>query len=454
MKTLAEQIKELQDRIVALKDLLVAATKALEEAEGDDAAAAAEGAVVQHTADLEKCTARLETLQKAEKALGTQATPVKDIAAAGVVKSLTKSKDTDLLLGKLATVTFEARVKGLPLEQAALLRFGENEALQTLIKAAQNPAMSNVPGYAQELTQMVYGAFMDLLREESLLARAVPLAQQHQFNGATSIYIPMRIGGRTDAAAGFRAEGSPIPVKGLQFSSQSLTPKNMGVILTATEEMLSRSSIDLASYFQRAMATDTAEYLDGEFIGNVAGSTIRPAGIRNGLPVGDTRPASGTGTTADIVADLKVMLIAMANAFMGGSNTRWIMSPKNWYTVSMALTATGALQFPETANGTLINIPALVTTKIPDDVVLLVDFSHISTGFGAPQFLASQQATIHEETVPEPISEVGIPNVVAAPVRSLYQTNSWALRLLLDADWAKLRSAGLVQELTAVAWIG
>jgi HK97 family phage major capsid protein len=454
MKTLSEQIKEMQDKIVALRDLLLAATKALEEAgDNQDALAAAEGAVVERTAELETATARLETLQKAEKALGTQATTAQPAAA--VIKHLSKSKDTDLLLGKLALSIFESRVKSMSPQQVAIARFGDNEALQTVIKAAQNPAMSNVAGYAQELTQMIYGTFMDLLREESLMARATPLTQQHQFNGASSIFIPMRTGGIEDASATFRAEGGPIPVKGLQFTSQALTPKNMGVILSATEEMLTRSSIDLASYFQMAMVQDTGSYLDGEFISATAGSVIRPAGIRNAIPGGDTRAASGSGTTADIVADLKAMLTAMAEAHMGGSNTRWLMSPKNWFTVSMALTATGSLQFPETANGRLANIPAIVTTNMPDNVVLLVDFTHITTAIGSPQFLASQQAVIHEESVnPVAIGTAGTPNVVAAPARSLFQTNSWALRLMLDVDWAKLRSSGLVQELTAVAWVG
>lgn len=451
MKTLSEQIQELQEKLNARRDLLLAATKAFEE----DASEENEGAIVEHTAELEKMTARMETLKAAEKALGVKADPVIKQAPA-VIKGRDKSTDTDFLLGKMALCVYESRVKSLPLDVVRVNRFGESEALDTFIKAAQNPAMSNVPGYAQELTQIAYGQFMDLLREEALLPKATPIMQQHQFNGATSIYVPMRTGGTTDAAAVFRAEGSPIPVKALQFTSQSMTPKNMGVILTATEEMLSRSSIDLAGYFQSAMVTDTAEGLDLIFISNTAGTAIQPAGIRNALPPGDTRPASGTGTITDIVADVKAMITTMVNAKMGkAGTTRWIMSPANWLTVGMALTVTGAKQFPETTQGKLSFYDVLTTTQIPDNVILLVDFGHISAGFGSPNFLASNVATLHEEnTNPLPISAPGAPNVVAAPVRSLYQTNSWALRMMLDADWKKLRAAGLVQELTAVAWVG
>lgn len=452
MKTLAEQIAELEKSIGEQKDKLVQATKALESAEAEDGEAF-EAAVVEGTALVEKSTARLESLRRAEKALGAQAKPVE--AAPAHVKAVSKSADADNLYGKLALVEFESRVKGVSKEQVMQERFGDSETIRTVAKAVQNPAMSNVPGYAQELTQIAYGQFMDLLREESLLARTVPLAQQHQFNGATSIYIPKRGGSTTQAAGEFRAEGSPIPVKGLTFTSQSLTPKNLGVILTATAEMLRRSSMDLASYFQRAIVADTGTALDALFISATAGSTIAPPGIQNGVTGGDTRPASGTGTNADIITDLKVMLTAMTTQFMGNnSSTRWIMSPKNWYTVSMAITATGARQFPETANGVLVGIPVIVTNHIADTTVLLVDFNEISTAIGSPAFLASEVATLHEDTVPSPISTVGTPNAVAAPIRSLYQTNSWALRMMLDADWAKMRAAGLVQQLTACSWVG
>ena len=452
MKTIAEQIAELEKLLATKKDALVQATKGLETAEAEDGESF-EAAVIEGTASVEKTVARLESLRRAEKALGTQAVKVE--AAPAIVKTISKSADADNLYGKLALVEFESRVKGVSKEQVMQERFGDSETIRTVAKAVQNPAMSNVAGYAQELTDVAHGQFMDLLREESLLARTVPLAQQHQFNGATSIYVPKRGGSTTQAAGEFRAEGSPIPVKGLSFTSQSLTPKNLGVILTATAEMLRRSSMDLASYFQRAIVADTGTALDALFLSATAGSTIAPAGIQNGVAGGDTRPASGTGTNADIVADLKACLTAMTQQFMGNnSSTRWVMSPKNWYTVSMSLTATGARQFPETANNVLVGIPVIVTNHIADTNVLLVDFNEVSTGIGSPQFLASEVATLHEDTVPSPISTVGTPNIVAAPIRSLFQTHAWALRMMLDADWAKMRSAGLVQQLTAVAWIG
>lgn len=448
MKTIAEQVKEAQAALAAEKDRMLAAAKTFESEPTDEA----EAVLRELTGNVEKMTGRVETLLAAEAALAKTATPV-EVTAPAVVKALPKAKDAENLLGKLALCTYESRVKGLPLEQVAAMRFKGNDPLDVVIKATQNPAMTTVPAYAGELLQMAFGEFRDILRGLAVLPSCVPLMQQHNFAGFASIAVPVRVGTETDAAGVWRAEGAPVPVKGLQFAGRTLTPKRLGVILTATEEMLARSSIDLAAYFQLAMAQDTAAYLDMTFLDNTAGSAIRPAGIRFGGTAASDFAASGTGTAADIVADVKKMLTAQAGFRMGGVNARFIMSPKNWFTVSFAITATGAKQFPETEAGKLGGVPVIISQHVPDDTVLLVDFGQITCAFGLPSFLTSNVATIHEENA-TPLPLVDGAGAAAKPVRSLFQTFSWAVRMDLPADWEKLRDDGVVIELTGVAWVG
>ncbi len=444
MKTIAEQIQEAQGELVKGKDRIVELSKALSE----DNSEINETALTEATEAVEALVKRLGALEKAEKAL-----TLRPVDGPAVVLNVTKSKDTDNLLGQMAAATYIARIKGITIEQVIEHEFNKSKALDMVFKVAQNPAMSNVAGYAQELTETAYGQFIDLLRATAILTRAVPAANSHQFDGFASIVRPMRTGTTTDAHASWRAEGAPIPVRGLSFGSLTLTPKNMGVILTATEEMARRSkAVDLAAFFQNAIAQDTSTYLDQEFVGNTVGSAIRPAGVRNGIPAGDTRPSSGVNP-ADIMTDLKVMLKAMSTHEMGTSNTYWLMNSSPWYSILLAQTATGTPYFPEARNGILIDKPVIVSNSMPPDVVLLIDFNEISFAIGAPAFEVTNVATLHEDTAPGPISTVGSPNVVAAPVRSLFQTNSWAIRELLDCDWAKLRvGGGMVQELTSVAW--
>jgi hypothetical protein len=449
-KTISELVVETQSAQVAARDRLAEQTSKLGEIESptSDEFITQKALVDELDAELHAIDGKLATLKSSETRLAAGALATK---SAQVIRR-DSVKDTEHLLGKLALVTYEAACKSMKIDDVVAIRFPGSAAIETIVKAAQNPAMTNVPGYAQELTRIGYGQLMDMLRAEAILPKCVPFGQQHSFEGYTSITYPIRSGTPTDAAGAFRAEGAPIRVGGLHFTSGSLTPKNLGVILTATEEMLRRSTIDLAAYFQRAIIDDTATTLDAIFIGTGAGSATQPAGIRNSLAAGDTRPSTGA-TAAAITNDLKVMLTAMTTANMGGMNTKWLMHPKNFLAVSWLTNAVGTKQFPETTNNNLGGYGVVTSLAMPADIVLLVDFSQFSFAIGNPAFLPNNVATLHEEdTTPLPIASAGTPNVVAAPVRSLYQTNSWALRMLMDADWAKMRNPGPVQELTAVAW--
>ena len=451
-KTISELVVETQAAQVALVDKLAAESVKLgDAAPGTDEFTVQKTLVDQIDVDLQAVDGKLATLKAAEARLSTGARPVN--GAPAIITSRGNSNDAQNLLGKLALCVFESRVRSKQIDVIAAERFPNSQAVETIIKAAQNPAMSNVAGYAQELTRQSYGEFLDLLKSKAILPQCLPAGHTHNFDGAASIYVPTRLGG--SAAGAFRAEGAPIPVKGLTFDHVTLTPKNMGVILSATNEMLRRSAIDLAAYFQNAMVYDTGAALDALFISNTAGTTTAPAGARASLNANDTRASTGA-TAAAITADIRDMLSELTSHDMGDpSTTRWLMHPTNLVAVSMMLTATGSKQFPEAEQSRLAGYPVVTSTRFATNIVLLVDFANFTFAIGSPQFEATTVATLHEEdTTPLPLSTgtSGATAVTAAPVRSLYQTNSWALRMMLDADWAKLRAIGPVQELTAVAW--
>jgi HK97 family phage major capsid protein len=450
-KTISELVVETQTAQVAARDRLAVETSKLGEIESptSDEFVTQKALVDQLDAELHAIDGKLATFKSSEARLAAGA-----LATQGAAQAIRRDsvKDTENLMGKLALVVYESRIKQMPIEGVVAQRFPNSQALETLVKAAQNPAMTNVPGYAQELVRQTYGTLLEQLRGAAILPSVIAASASHTFDGGAPIYVPTRLGTPTDAAGAFRAEGAPIPVKGLQFGHTLLTPKNMGVILTATMEMLRRSAIDLAAYFQNAMVEDTKYYLDQLFVSNTAATAVAPGGVRAGLGAGETRASTGA-SAAQITNDIKVMVTALGTANMGSANTRWIMHPKNAVAVSMLLTATGAQQFPEASQGRLAGYPIIQSTLMDPTIVLLVDFAQFTFAMGNPQFLASEQATLHEEnTTPLPIGTPGSPATIAAPVRSLYQTNSWALRMMLDVDWAKLRTPGPVQELTAVAW--
>ena len=56
-----------------------------------------------------------------------------------------------------------------------------------------------------------------------------------------------------------------------------------------------------------------------------------------------------------------------------------------------------------------------------------------------------------EDTSPEAISTAGSPNVVAAPIRSFFQTDSMGVRMVMDVSWKMVRS-GMVRWIDGTSW--
>ena len=90
---------------------------------------------------------------------------------------------------------------------------------------------------------------------------------------------------------------------------------------------------------------------------------------------------------------------------------------------------------------------------MPAAQLIAVDPQGFASAFGPdPEIEVANQMTIHlESTAPADIGTVGTPNVVAAPAKSMFQTQSTSIRLILPAAWA-MRAPGLVQTITAVTW--
>jgi len=121
----------------------------------------------------------------------------------------------------------------------------------------------------------------------------------------------------------------------------------------------------------------------------------------------------------------------------------WVMHPASAFSLTMLQTAVGSAAFPEMANNSLIGIPVITSTTCPADEIFLLDCADIVFAGGAPRFLASDVASIHEEDT-DPLPLVDGSGTVAKPTRSLYQTYSSALRTVWYVDWAQLRDGAVV----------
>jgi HK97 family phage major capsid protein len=243
-----------------------------------------------------------------------------------------------------------------------------------------------------------------------------------------------------------------IPVRQGAFSSQTLTPKKVAVISTWTREMNDHSIPAIEGLLREAVQVDTAVAIDTVLIDANPATTIRPAGLLNG--VGATSATAGGGLAA-LIGDLKALTQAlMASTYGNVRSPVWLMNPGDLISASLTSAAnTGIFPFrDEITRGTLGGIPYVKSVTMPLHQMVLVDAADfVVIGGDAPRLEISDQATLHmEDTAPLDLV-AGSPAVVAAPQKSLFQTDSLALRMVMPLNWVQ-RRAGTIAWTQTMTW--
>lgn len=472
---ISQRIQSAQNNLVALRDQLSTHLDSFGEGDIDDTAVAATDDLNNKIDAQEKS---LNSLKRAEaqivKANGTTAMTVFEEPHQVVQDVVTipqqrgrlfaapaqKIKPVDLLFKAVAVDLKhfgEGRKRGIldVLKQ----EYGDNELGENIrqvmarmvTKAAVIPADTTTSGWADSLIVTVMGGFIDSLLPHSVYPALAAKGTSYTFGRNGVISLPSRTTS-TSMGGAFVAQGAAIPVKQGAFSAITLTPKKMGVITTMTREITEHSTPAIEAIVRDALLQDTAISLDTVLLDATAATTTRPAGLKNGI---SKVSASATASIVGFIADLKGLVAALITATNGNIRSPvWIMNPGDVLAAGLLQTTTGDTPFrDELAGGTLLGYPIIQTTTGLSDMMGLMDAADFATVTGdTPQFSVSDQAVLHmEDTTPTALSTVATPNTVAAPVRSLWQTDSIAIRMIMDINWAK-RRAGVFQWTDTMAW--
>lgn len=458
---LSKRIQDAQERLTALKDQLTELVSKSAEAELDEA----ETVLTEElNAKIEKQQKSLDALVEAEKQLATT-------SSTSIVKSgddtsarrpfatvTTKVKPADHVMRSLVAKIVGHATKTDP-RLVLAERYGEDGKIDdatkmvfdVITRAASAPADTTTSGWASQLVATSISEFMQLLMPASVYPSLAAKGLRLNFGRSGVISIPSRSATPTIAGS-FVAQGAPIPVRQGAFGSVTLTPKKMAVISTFTREIAEHSTPAIEGLIRNAIQEDTSVALDSVLLDATAASTTRPAGLRNGITV--TTATAGGGFTA-LVGDLKALIGALITASNGNIRQPvFIMNPVNALSVSLTQNAGGDFPFKqEISQGQLQGYPLIQSSTVTAGMILLVDAADfVSVEGDAPRFDMSDQATLHmEDTTPLAIGTAGTPNVVAAPVRSLYQTDSMALRMIMDVNWA-MRRTGVIAWTQSVTW--
>lgn len=377
------------------------------------------------------------------------------VAAPLVLKSSKKDWEPLDYLVHAGVITAYAKINGIMPDQARHRIYGDDEEHKAVLewtqRAATAPALTTVTGWAAELVQQIYADMMQLLFPKSIFPRLSAKGLALNFGRAGKIILPTR--SRTPSIAGsFVGEGMAIPVRQGAFTTQTFTPKKLAVITSWTREMDDHSIPAIEGVLREAIQVDTAVALDSVLLDSNAATVIRPAGILNGV---SALTATAGGGLAALIGDLKQLISALTVSTYGNIRSpAWLMNPADMLSVSLASAVnTGIFPFKdEIGRGTLLNIPVIDSATVPAKTLILIDASDFVTmGSDAMRFDMSDQATLHfEDTTPADLVS-GSPGTVATPQKSLFQTDSLALRMIMPLNWA-IRRGGTVAWTQAVTW--
>jgi HK97 family phage major capsid protein/HK97 family phage prohead protease len=460
--SLSDQIVAMEQRVLAHRDSATELASKVAEDANDDLVAALDA----ENKALEKTENTLAILKATEQRLGAAAQPASGatigtgIAPRPFAVPAEKVKPADLVVRSLVARVHSHASKGeLTPAQALATRYGEDgkvsdeqrTVFESVCRAATAPATTTTSGWASQLVTTAYAQFQELLMPASVYPGLSNRGLRLSFGRNGVISIPTRAATPTISGA-FVLEGNAIPVKQGAFSAQTLSPKKLGVITTFTREIAEYSNPAIEGLLRNAIQEDTSVALDTVLLDATASSTTRPAGLRNGVTV--TTATSGGGFAA-LVGDVKNLLGALITASNGNiRNPVWIMNPIQAIAISLTQNAGGDFPFAAEINGgRLQGYPVILSSTVTAGMVILIDADDfVSVEGDAPSFIVSDQATLHmEDTSPAAISAVATPNTVAAPVRSLFQTDSLALRMIMQCNWT-LRRTGTLAWTQSITW--
>jgi hypothetical protein len=312
-----------------------------------------------------------------------------------------------------------------PSEIAARMWPNDRITPELLERAASAPAMMTVPGWAQELAQIFVSDALNVLCGCSVGAQLLRETLVVAINRAGTILVP---GLAVDATgAGFVAEGAPIPVHQLALTPAQVQPKLLASIAVLTREMIESSNAEVlvSDALMRAagLALDTAL-----FDINPA-TAARPAGLRNGIAA---LTASASPDITEAYFDDISALIGAVAVVSGCGPYILVGSPQRAFVLQMRFIRGG--ETPTETKNTIMGSSAL-----GNDLMAVAPMAVAGAVGTDPAIETATASTLHMETVPLPVGS-------ATPSRSLWQTDSIAIKMRWVLSWA-------LRDVRGVAWL-
>jgi hypothetical protein len=322
-------------------------------------------------------------------------------------------------------------------EMAASLWPHDKQAI-AVTRAATSPATIGTVAWAGALSPTTTADFVSSLVGMSAGAKLIDAGMRIDLTNKYAVLLPHRSANLPDSNTQWIAEGGPIPVRQYALATSILGPVHkLATSVVASRELLKGPGGE--DVLATLMREDVAVSLDASLFSNAAATAIRPAGLMAGITALTATPSTG-GLEAALRGDI-AKLAAVVTA-TGSANVAFVVSPAGAVRLASYPTITGP------------NLQVWPSLAVADGTIIAIAVDAFVSGFGSvPRISTSDAAVIHmEDTAPLQIATGAQGSgVLATPARSLWQTDSIAVRCILDCSWA-LRSTAAVAWITGATW--
>ena len=281
-----------------------------------------------------------------------------------------------------------------------------------LARGATAPAMTTVTGWAAELAQRRVADAIAALGPASAGAEILKRGLLLNFDGRAQISAPGFVA--EFGNGGFVAEGQPIPVRQLNATPALMQPHKLASIAVLTREMLESSNAEVL--IADALTRAAGRMLDEVLFDANPEDAARPAGLRRGIAA--LTPSANADSGYAALEDITALIGSLAPV---AGNGPYIIVASPGRAVMMAS------HFP---GGVGTNVIVLGSSAVINDILAIAPDALVAALEPDPQIETATSATLHMDTVPQTISGTSTPH------RSLFQTESIALKLRWPVSWA------------------
>jgi hypothetical protein len=315
--------------------------------------------------------------------------------------------------------------------------FEDDDVAPMLLRAATTPATTTTPGWADSVANASFADFIGLMGPAFVAPALFSRGLQLNFGPSANVIIPGLVTSASNTS--FVAQGAPIPVRQMTASTPAvLTPHKFATMIPFTREIVSYSTPSIKALVQAALIESVGLATDVAALSTAAGSDIVVAGLRNGISAG-TQSANANLYEA-MLEDLGTVTAAVA-AVAGNNPIAVIVSPARAIRLKLRLLNAGDVGFEIFASNGVgaAEIIAIATNGI------------VSACDPVPRFDVSNQGTLVLDDAATPGQLVVGASTASGPARSLFQTDSVALRMIWECSWAR-RSDSAISWLGSVIW--